>query len=203
MKKIKIDIKAIIVIALVLIIILAENDIITQILVRSGSGKAYIGKYMGIYMLFHVYEVSTQATFSIIYYVFNYILIALILFLYFLKKKNSLIPSAILLIEKVLSIFGIFALKDYFVNYLSLNAVGVAAVIKMFRISPDTYVAIICLIAIIVIVIMNSNFKKQPKTITSGFKADSVEEIMKYKKLCDSGVITQEEYDEKKAELLG
>jgi membrane protease subunit (stomatin/prohibitin family) len=32
---------------------------------------------------------------------------------------------------------------------------------------------------------------------------DPTEELAKYKKLLDSGAITQEEYDKKKAELLG
>lgn len=203
MKKIKIDVKAIIVIALVLIIILAENSVLSRILMSAVNDKVYFNKYMGIYMLFHVYEVTTQATFSIIYYVFNYVVIALVLFLFFWKKKYSLIPSAILLIENVLSILGIFALRDNIAQNSSLPSAAAWNVIKkVFRISPDTYVAIICLIAIIVIVIMNSNFKKQPKAITNDSKVDNAEEIMKYKQLLDSGLISQEEFDKKKNVLL-
>lgn len=44
---------------------------------------------------------------------------------------------------------------------------------------------------------------KVENTVQGKDKADAAEEIKKYKELLDSGAITQEEYDEKKRQLLG
>ncbi len=43
--------------------------------------------------------------------------------------------------------------------------------------------------------------RQKGKTIVTE-KSDSVDEIKKFKELLDSGIITQEEFDEKKKQLL-
>jgi len=45
--------------------------------------------------------------------------------------------------------------------------------------------------------------RQKGKTTIVSEKSDSVDEIKKYKELLDSGIITQEEFDAKKKELLG
>lgn len=45
--------------------------------------------------------------------------------------------------------------------------------------------------------------RQKGKTTVVSEKSDSVDEIMKYNELRDSGIITQDEFDAKKKELLG
>ena len=42
-----------------------------------------------------------------------------------------------------------------------------------------------------------------PQTVIQGHKADPVDEIRRYKGLCDDGIITTEEFEAKKKQLLG
>ena len=68
----------------------------------------------------------------------------------------------------------------------------------------------ICLIAIIVLAIVKRTTlvvpkeEKQPQQVINNIQETSnADELKKYKDLLDSGVITQEEFDQKKKQLLG
>jgi predicted Zn-dependent peptidase len=45
--------------------------------------------------------------------------------------------------------------------------------------------------------------KSKPAPVIEATKCDEADQIKKYKELLDSGVITQEEFDAKKKQLLG
>ena len=200
----KIDAKTIIVFILALIIILCENYVLSGFLenVSDGFNKVYhFDFYSGAYWLFHVSGASSTAksVFAFFYYLITYGGILLVLYLFVSDNKIiSVISSAVLLVAKLLSLLGVVIYKntEYYENFLYNYSYS-----KVSN-SPEMYIAIICLIALIAIIAMGTQLTTQQKAIVDVPKADNTEEIMKYKKLLDSGVITQEEYDEKKAKLM-
>ena len=68
-------------------------------------------------------------------------------------------------------------------------------------------VALILIIFLVLSLLSTKEGPRQPKAVTiiqpTSSAASSADEIMKFKELLDSGVITQEEFDAKKKEILG
>lgn len=63
---------------------------------------------------------------------------------------------------------------------------------------------ILAIVGFVLLLLGQGNSGQSEKTDTNGrMDTDIVDELKKYKGLLDSGVITQEEYDEKKKQLLG
>ena len=200
----KLDVSIIMIFILALIFILAENFVLSGFLenVSKGFNEVYhFDFYSGAYWLFHMSGASSTAksVFAFFYYLVTYGSILLILYLFIIDKKMySLIASVVLLVVKILSLVGVVIYKntEYYENFLyNYSYTKVSN-------SPEMYIAIICLIAVIVVIAMGSKLSVKSNVIVDAPKEDNTEEIMKYKKLLDSGVISQEEYDKKKNELL-
>ena len=86
-----------------------------------------------------------------------------------------------------------------------VSGVEIVAVLLM-RYIPSTVIIVISLVLSIGILLLSPRMKKQQNRTNAEIahtKSNRIENLTKLKELLDSGAITQEEFDEKKKQILG
>jgi len=127
------------------------------------------------------YEESRPATKALIEFIVLYMIVQTAVFIARGYDDNAVLPITI-----VFSFILAFWIRKYdrsFVGYLILGILT----------SP--------VVAIIVLVIISKRDVKK-KNQTTGAEIYNAEVLMKYKQLLDTGAISEEEYEKKKAKLL-
>ena len=159
-----------------------------------------------ITMVSHSYSSTTVAKTSII----GYAVVSGAMFLVF-------IPIIIMFVNTILcsvSVFGNSADKDgkmhvalpisnLIYGFWIINAISadVNSVYKAFWIISLLIITILAIIKRTSFVVPKE--EKQPQIINNIQEKSSADELKKFKELLDSGIISQEEFDEKKKQLLG
>lgn len=123
-------------------------------------------------------------------------------------KRNNVDKDGVLhVIIPIVNVIIMFAMGPLFFSYHIENSQYMNVYIK--RVDWLFYTNILLLFAIVVIsLIKRSNtvvpkIKEQPQIINNIQQTSNADELKKFKDLLDSGIITQEEFDAKKKQLLG
>ena len=147
---------------------------------------AEIGDWLGIYSLIMLVA----------------IIIEIIVYAIMSAKKVKKIGVA----EIIFMLLNIVLTLIYMIN--GFNAKGaIQNVSPLYKVSTSAFipfiiVAILSVMYFIVVFFVKNNFDRKKKVVKSE-EINVADELVKYKQLLDDGVITQEEYDIKKKELLG
>ncbi len=110
-------------------------------------------------------------------------------------------------------LFGVLGVDRFYIGdvgygvfkLLTAGGFGIAAIIDWFIISKKTRERNLAIFMETVNVgasFTGSSVVAQPSTSETSNTSDNIQKIKKYKELLDSGIITQEEFDQKKKELL-
>ena len=123
-------------------------------------------------------------------------------------KRNNVDKDGVLhVIIPIVNVIIMFAMGPLFFSYHIENSQYMNVYIK--RVDWLFYTNILLLFAIVVIsLIKRSNtvvpkIKEQPQIINNIQQTSNADELKKFKELLDTGIITQEEFDAKKKQLLG
>ncbi len=119
-----------------------------------------------------------------------------------LFSKTEKISKIHTLVDSLLPIFTVI------VGLMAFRCIGVGAAGYTGTPSPTfRIIAILMLILIAILGVLKAKFFKQNTATTiineTQVEISNADELKKYKDLLDSGVITQEEFDSKKEQLLG
>ena len=123
-------------------------------------------------------------------------------------KRNNVDKDGVLhVIIPIVNVIIMFAMGPLFFSYHIENSQYMNVYIK--RVDWLFYTNILLLFAIVVIsLIKRSNtvvpkIKEQPQIINNIQQTSNADELKKFKELLDTGIITQEEFEAKKKQLLG
>lgn len=128
-----------------------------------------------------------------------------IVFIWLNRPKASAICVGSLLLIMLLSLLRIWDFEDYYTTGIYDSTFLHVSVYDEYYIQWGALALLI--IFLVLSLLSTKEGPRQPKAVTiiqpTSSAASSADEIMKFKELLDSGVITQEEFDAKKKEILG
>lgn len=146
-----------------------------------------IGDWLGIYSIIVMVVIAIE----------------IVLYVIFFLKKNSKIT----LIEKILVIINVVLSVVYMINgFCAKDTIADGNFYGTVEIKTFAYIPLIIVAIFAVAYFVMAFFVKKDFSITIKSKKNgaisNAEELLKYKQLLDNGIITQEEFDVKKNELL-
>ena len=136
------------------------------------------------------------------------------------QRITVYIITIICAINVIMCLFSIFTKKEYrdgkmhvfmpivmFFYMASMNSFGVGEVIGEWTVVENRFPSIVLLVCMVCVIVI-SIVKRSPlivglPKIEVQNTVTNADELQKYKDLLDNGAITQEEFDEKKKQLLG